>query len=435
MRYATNFDKRILPRINEVLEYACNNPCSDFYRKKYANMKVREIKSYDDFQKIPILTKEEILAVPIEKRTFVPQEKIARYRFSSGTVNSEKLLILPVSSFPQNPYRKELLEKLGLKNLYLLMQPLSPQFLYPNHLYGEKIKIIHGDISNLGICAKVARDLKIEGIQSTPTIITLFIDHLKKNKFDLGDIRWITLSGEFCSTKKYEYLKSEFPNAYFDFNYGTMETGGMLGYRCLPLSKSPSPNVFHVRPNFIIEIISNDNKPLSFDNEGELINTSLEINAFPLIRYKSRDAGYFSEYNCPCGNNFTFSLGGRINFDVLKFNGVALYTELISRAIDASGKYFESRFQMHVFENKEQGKIKPNLQLHLKLKKEFEEMKNDYLFKENSARKISTDLRLSMNSTLEQLVKKDIFLPLEIVFVDSWPENKFKNKNIISHLD
>jgi hypothetical protein len=62
-------------------------------------------------------------------------------------------------------------------------------------------------------------------------------------------------------------------------------------------------------------------------------------------------------------------------------------------------------------------------------------LKENHNFKKLFAEKISKNLKLSAKNTLKQLVDRGIFSPLEIIFVDSWPEGEVKSKNIISHFD
>ena len=78
MKQATNFSEEMLPQINAVLKFVLENPHSDFYRQKYAGLDLYPIQSYADFQRIPPLTKDEFLVVPLKERTFVPEEEIAR---------------------------------------------------------------------------------------------------------------------------------------------------------------------------------------------------------------------------------------------------------------------------------------------------------------------------------------------------------------------
>ena len=72
------FQLKYLEKIKNILDFAINNSYSDFYRKKYKGLGIKpeNIKNYEDFQKIPFLTKDEILETPLEERLFFPSENI-----------------------------------------------------------------------------------------------------------------------------------------------------------------------------------------------------------------------------------------------------------------------------------------------------------------------------------------------------------------------
>jgi len=437
---STTFSSEIIPQINKVLKFVLENPYSDFYRNKYRDLGIEEIKSYGDFQKIPFLTKDEFLVLPLKKRTFVPEDEIKHYSFSSGTTNYKIPTIIPHLSFDHEDFmqyfiNEKKIKALGVRRIMILSSPLSPPFLKYLTIPRKSIVMVPGDENNLDLSAKIAEELKIQGIMTSPTKLYFFIKYLIKNGFNLKHIKWIHIGGEFCSLQKFQYFKSVLPNALVNTGFATSETNGPRGYRCEYLANNERPNIFHSVHKKLVEIADDENKILPLERDGELIHTDLRIRAFPLIRYKTKDIGSLMKYDCPCGNNLIINLGGRINFDVLRFSGVTLYANLIADAIGSVKEFLEPQFQMHVFEEKTETDLKPKLQLHVKLKKSSENLKDDPVFKKNLAYKISDCLKLSGKSTLKQLAEQGIFLPLEIVFIDSWPEKEAKTKNIISHLN
>lgn len=437
---AATFTEESIPQINKVLKFVLENPYSDFYRRKYKGLGIKEIKSYEDFHRIPFLTIDEFLVVPIEKRTFVSPEEIKYYSFSSGTTNHRIPNIVPHSSFGHEDFIKyyfneKKIAALGVNRLMLLASPSSPAFMKYLTIPRKSIVMIPGDSNNMGRMAKFANELKIDAVLATPTRLYFFIEQLIKNNFDLKRIKWVHSGGEFCSEQKFQYFKSKMPNAFINFGFATSETGGPRGYRCEYLANNNKPNVFHPVDNKLVEVIDENDQILPFGKISELIHTDMKTKAFPLIRYKTKDIGSLARRICPCNNNFIITLGGKANFDVMKFSGVTLYTELISNAINIASYQIEPKFQMHVFEERVNRELKPKLQLHIKLKKNSENLKADIYFKKQLAEKISGSLNLSAKFTLKQMVDQNIFLPLEIIFVDAWPEDQVKAKNIISHLN
>lgn len=433
--FSTNFNEKILSEINDILRFVRDNQYSDFYRKKYAGFELSEIRSYEDLQKIPFLTKDEILAAHVSARTFVAQEEIAIYSFSSGTTNRQKLTIIPRSwdDFvgPPKTVSFDKLSSQGVKNIMLLMPSLSMISHRFNRFKQKKVKIISGDINNLPLMSVAAKELGVQGIVSTATILDFFITECKNVGFDLNSIKWVYLGGEFCSVQRYEYFKKELPHAFFHFRFGSSEMGGIVGYRCEHLGLNASPYIFHPSGS-LFELVGENGKIVPAGEFGELVFTTLsKKKAFPMIRYKSGDICSLVEAECPCKNNYLLHVGGKNNLDIFKTHGVVINTGAVSLAIGELKDIIEPVFQVHIYEEKTSGGIKPKLELHLKLKqghKDTPELRA--IIKES----VSVNLRLSAKSTLKQLIDKNIFLPLEIKFVDSWPKDGLKHKNIISHL-
>lgn len=434
---SNTFGENSAPKINEVLKFALENTYSDFYRNKYKNTIRTKISSYGDFKKIPFLDKDEFLNVPIEKRTFVPEEQVGRYTISSGTTNQQKPAIIP--NFPSGydlaeKYKAndEQRKSAGAKRVIVLWPVLSSIFYNYIAIPKKYSKVIPGNVNDLKISAFIAKDTKIQGIVSTTTILYFFIAQLKEIGFDLKQIKWISLGGELCSPQKLAFIKTELPNAFVDLVYGSTETGP-IGYRCDHLASDPDPGKFHPMPSAIIEIADENRKILPLGGTGELIYTTPKIKPFPLIRYRVKDIGSLTKSSCPCGNEYILEINGRSGYDVLKFHGVTLYASLIEEIMEKIKEFVEPQFQMHVFENITSGKIKPRLELWLKLKKVSKHQDLPAIEKK-IAEEISNKLFLSAKSTLEQLVKQDIFMPLEIKFVEAWQNIPSKHKNIISHL-
>lgn len=436
IKLSTNFSTEMISRINVVLKFALENQCSNFYRKKYGeNTEFYPIKSYEDFQKIPFLTKDEILSVPLDERIFVPENEIKYFSTSSGTSNSKKLTILPHSdfnfdSFLKYAYLEDKIKALGVRRMMILRPPTGPSLFKFINLPKNGTTVIPGDMKNMELSSKLSKEIKIQGFITNPTILDFFIPHLENIAFDLKSIKYVILGSEHCSKQRLDYFKNVLPNAYFKLVYGSSETGGPRGYQCEKLEGAPEK--YHVVDSLLIETV-NDGKILDFNESGKLIVTDLKSKAFPLIRYATDDMGTITQENCPCGENIALSLGGRANFDMLKFSGITLHASAIEKSMEAVSDYVHpTRFQVNVWEKNINGKLKPHLQIDLQLKQNFEKNSADPALQELIIKRISEKLHLSGKSNLNSLVEQGVFLPLTINFVTAWPDGKAKH--IISHL-
>ena len=417
-----------LGKIKEVLEFAWNNPYSSFYKDKYKKAGVKSIKSiktWEDFDKLLYLTRDEIVEAGPNKFFFFPRNKINEIGFSSGTTNQDFPLILFQSRYQNKVLKLRHQRYFDLKiKSNLMLFPILPgqlRFRLQDFMWKNGTTNALGDTNNLELSAKIAARLEIDAIQTTPTILYYFTDFLKKT-YDLGKIKLIYIAGEFCSKQKEQYFKENFKNAYIEFGYGGMETRGR-GYRCKFMRLKPSSLFHRLRDSYYYETINTL-------GQEELVLTSLVKEGAAVIRYKTGDAVKLYEEECQCGENQSIEVFGRLESDSLKIQGTIIYAEFIHEALLPFSRTLASLdWKLHVWEEEINSKLLPKLELHLSPQKKFRNQK----FKEEIARIISENLFLSSKMTLASLVNEGIFLPLKIRFVKSFPLEQ-KRKNIVSHL-
>jgi len=424
--------QKILPHLRKALTFALENPISDFYRTKYAGLDIqpKNIKTYADFCKIPMLTKDEILALPLSKRFFVPVHEAIRYSISSGTASHNKPLIIPHipkvivnGALGGHTVNEGELHKLGINKLFGLMpaQSILMTVIAENN---RTIPMIIPDISKLDMASTLAKELEIEAIISSPTILYNFTERLKKTNFDLSKIKWISISSEFCTTQKFEYFKKAYPKAMFKGSFGNSECGAALGFRCEHLREHP-PQLYHPTDMHLLEIIS-EKGDKNEEGFGEMVFTHLTRVAFPLIRYQTNDFATKKPYNCECGLKYVIDTSGKSEFDILKTSGVVFHTQAIADAVESVSQYVESEFQLHVYEETINGKILTRLTLLLIPKK-------NNLDASEIASYIEKQFQVSVDKMLDDLVKKGLFLPLKVKFVAEI-NGGVKSRHIISHL-
>lgn len=421
-------------QIQQILKYVWENKYSSFYRDKYTKAginPIKDIKTLDDFQKIPFLTKEELVNSDPLDRLFLPTKRLINISISSGTTGSSAPAIVfkSRSSKIHSNNNREQLKILKQRNTLFLFPPIrasqysvyQPTKKTPNSgVLGIKVA---GDITNLPLTAKITAKLHINVLHTSPTALYLFTPHLQK-EYLLENIKFIKLSGEFCSYQKAVFIKKHFKNAIISYQYGMSENEGSIGINCKHLN-SILTNCFHPNPEIYFETIpSSENK--------ELVITNLIKNMFPLIRYRTGDAVEIEDFACKCGEVRQLKLLGRINNDVIRIHGAFIFTHLVEKAILPFNSYLkESGWQLHVFENMIGDKIMPLLKLQLVLRDKYKpEQKDIKAFLEKN---ISQKLFLTSQKTLTNLVSEKIFLPLEIEWVASFSYTP-KHKYIVSHL-
>jgi phenylacetate-coenzyme A ligase PaaK-like adenylate-forming protein len=428
------FKNKYLPQINAALDFAVNNTRSDFYKKKYQALPfdVTRISTYKEFTQIPLLIKDEILETPLDDRIFTDPSDIDRYTLSAGTTSHNQPLAVPRTKSEILSVNVSPLSNLDIKSkkILILFPPMSSAF---SSFFKVVIKYegisIGGDVYNLKKTARAAQTIGIEGIITTPTILGYFLEELRKIKFELNRIEMISLGGEGTTKQRSDYYRGIFRNANIIFRYGASESGGLRGYRCKHLYDA-DPNIYHPT-NVFLEVVDENDQLVKDGVSGELVHTDLHVpKAFPIIRYKTSDIGSIKKVACKCGEMTQIKLGGRANYDVLRFSGVALHTAAIEDALDEVREHLKPGFQMHVFEEINNGRLMPKLKLQLALN---QKTKNEELTKDLIKKSVTQRLYLSADKTLDYFVTNNIFLPLEIDFSHD-QKSETKTKSIISHL-
>lgn len=125
-----------------------------------------------------------------------------------------------------------------------------------------------------------------------------------------GSLRRALISGDACPlsvTRRAEELLGTrlFPH------YGSREMGLGGAVTC------PAHEGMHLRENHVIaEIIDEEGRPLPHGQYGELVITTIGMEAMPLIRYRTGDYTRIFPESCPCGSP-------TIRLDTLRRKGVS----------------------------------------------------------------------------------------------------------------
>ncbi|NQV93234.1 hypothetical protein HQ403_01920 [Candidatus Kaiserbacteria bacterium] len=124
-----------------------------------------------------------------------------------------------------------------------------------------------------------------------------------------------------------------------------------------------------------------------------------------------------------CGDTITFELLGRRDFDFIKFLGTTLRQEEFERVATELEEYIVD-FRGEVREVKEADELKGEITLKIVGTPKLQKMKNPEGFISNE---ISQRLFVTSSKTIEDMVSKEIYLPLKIQFVDNF---EYQNKPI-----
>lgn len=150
------------------------------------------------------------------------------------------------------------------------------------------------------------------------------------------------ISGDACPVSAAKRIEALLGSRLFP-HYGSREMG-MAGAICCPAHKG-----MHLRENHIIgEIIDEQGNALHNGEEGELVITTIGMEAMPLIRYRTGDYTRIIDEPCACGSE-------TIRLDLLRRKGnpgkiLALDEQLfaLSGLVDYRAKYMDEILHLDV---------------------------------------------------------------------------------------
>ena len=321
---------------------------SAFYAKKFADIDLGDIKTMEDFRKLPFTDKADLRdAYPLGIAA-VPPEKIVRIHSSSGTTGTPVIIpytakdvddwatmfarcyqyagITPEDRIQITPgyglWTAGIGFQLGCERLGAMAIPMGPGNT-------DKQLQMMQDLGSTVLCATssyallLAEEIAKRGIG----------DKIKLRKGVIGSERW--------GDKMRARISNELGVELYDI-YGLTEVYGPgIGINC------QADSAMHIWSDFVfLEIIDPDTgKPVPDGEEGEIVLTTLQKEGAPLIRFRTHDLSRFVLGDCSCGHNEHPRIDiitGRTD-DMVKVKGVnmfpAQFEEILAFTDGASSEY------------------------------------------------------------------------------------------------
>jgi len=329
-----------LERLKWAVGHAYKN--NAFYRKKFdqAGFNPEQLKSLDDMKRIPFLTKQDMRDNYPFGLFAVPMEKVVRVHSSSGTTGNATVVGYTrkdVDIFAEVVAR--CLAAYGATEKDVI-QVAYGYGLFTGGLglhYGaEKLGALTIPISggNTERQLMLIKDFGTTMIACTPSYLLNVADYIEKKKPDF-DMRKTKLKAGILGAEPWsEAMRKEIEarlgiNA-FDI-YGLSEIIGP-GVSCECSEKSG----LHVHEDhFFVEIIDPETGYVLPEGEkGEIVYTTLTKEAFPGIRYRSRDITRLYREPCKCGRTLVKmeKVTGRSD-DMLIIRGVNVFPSQIENVL------------------------------------------------------------------------------------------------------
>ncbi len=311
--------KVILPKLQAQLAYAYEN--SPFYRKKWdkAGVKPEDIRTLDNFDRIPFVTKEEIRQDQIEFAPFgsnicVPREEVARVHGTSGTTGKPTAFSISKGDVERiAEAHARIMWNFGLR-------PTDTVFI------GSFFSLYLGSwgallgIERLGATAfpfgagvpgqtdrglEWIKEVKPTAFYGTPSYSLYMAEKALAGSFDPledFDFRILFFSGEpgagIPSTKK--RIEEAYGGICIDSGSTAEMTPWMTNCECRDRQG------MHLYQDIVYtELVDIETKRrLPYGKEGAIVYTHLERSSQPMIRFWAGDISMWVDDPCPCGMTY-----------------------------------------------------------------------------------------------------------------------------------
>jgi phenylacetate-CoA ligase len=243
---------------------------------------------------------------------------------------------------------------------------------------------------------KIMQDYKASALVATPS----YALHLAETMIELGvnpnalSLRRALLGGEPWPEPMRRRIEEQLHVTATD-NYNVSEVMGPgIAGECLERSG------LHVQEDhFLVEIVDPRTlEPVAPGETGELVLTTLTKEAFPLIRYRTRDLTAVVPEPCPCGRTLQrVRRMERRSDDMLVVKGVTLHPSAVETVLrELAGG--EPRFQIVV---ERRGTLdEASLLVEMSPQAFFDQMKRQAEFKEKLRRRLASELGVSFEVKL-----------------------------------
>ena len=316
----------------------------ELYRKRMDEIGVTpdDIKTVEDLYKLPFSYKQDLRDTYPYGMFAVPMKDVVRLHASSGTTGKQIVV-----GYTKNDL--DIWADVCARQLYAVGADENDivHVAYGYGLFTGGFGL-HGGAEKIGATAipvssgntvrqvTIIKDFKPTVIACTPSYAMFLAETMKQQGIDKSEI--CLKAGIFGAEPWTDEMRMQLEDMLglkaYDV-YGLTEIMGPgVSYGC------SQQNGMHVNEDhFIIEIIDPETgKPLPDGEQGEIVFTTLTKEAFPIMRYRTRDIGVIMTGECECGRTFRrmSKPRGRTD-DMLIIRGVNVFPSQIETVLLQNG--------------------------------------------------------------------------------------------------
>lgn len=327
-----------LERLQATVKHCMN---STFYKKRFeeAGLKPEDIKTLDDLRKIPFTTKQDLRETYPFGMASVPLRKCVRLHSSSGTTGNPTVILHT---------QKDIDEWANAVARCLWMVGLRPDDVFQNSSgygmftgglgfqYGAErlgALTIPAAAGNSLRQIKFIKDFGTTAIHAVPSYVTRLYEVMQSEGVDPRrdtKLKVLAIGAEPHSEEQRKRIENMLGvKAYNSFGMSEM-CGPGVGFEC------KEQNGLHFWEDYyIVEIVDPVTlEPVPDGEIGELVLTTLNREAMPLLRYRTRDLTRVLGCTCPCGRNHVRldRMRGRSD-DMMVLRGVNIFPIQIEKIL------------------------------------------------------------------------------------------------------
>jgi len=289
-------------RIKILLAHAFDH--SPFYRERFnkLGLKPNDIKTFDDYENIPSISRQDINEHLEEMIANNLQEKDIHYSSTGGSTglptrfarDNKCLEIKLASEYRFNTWCGW---SPGEKILYywpaladFTEETISPKMM-KERLYSRRLKIFSGRLNDkmLAEHADMLRRFKPQIIRAFPGALNMLAEYLESKGEKIPQIRSIISVGESLHESQREIFQRVFRAEVFNC-YVSRECGNIA-------CECEAHQGLHITEELLYVEIRGNNQ----DEYGKILITDLWNMGMPFIRYEIQDAARWETRDCTCG--------------------------------------------------------------------------------------------------------------------------------------
>lgn len=294
-------------RLRATIKQCMNSP---FYRKRFEANHIRpeEIRNLDDLQKIPFTTKQDLRDNYPFGLAAVPMEEVVRLHSSSGTTGTPTVILHT---------QRDLNEWANAVARCLYMVGLRPGDIFQNSSgygmftgglgfqYGAErlgMLTVPAAAGNTKRQIKFITDFGTTALHAIPSYAGRLYEVMVEMGIDPRrdtNLHTLIIGAEPHSEEQRKRIENMLGvKAYNSFGMSEM-CGPGVAFEC------KEQNGLHIWEDYyIVEIVDpNTLEPVPEGEIGELVLTTINREAMPLLRYRTRDLTRILPGECPCGRH------------------------------------------------------------------------------------------------------------------------------------